>query len=77
MAPVNEKTGVEQEQAHKYVTCENADRLLPEENYPELNLIEESSTTNDQITEETTTCNNPDYLFTGAAISQHQWKLLP
>ena len=73
--PVNEKTGVEQ--AHKDVTCENADCLLLEEDNPQLDFIEESSHTNERITEETTTCNNPGYLFAGAANSQLQWKFLP
>ena len=77
MVPVNEKTGVEPEQAHKDVTCDNADRLLPKEDNPQLDFIEESSHTNDRITEETATCNNPGYLFAGAANSQHQWKILP
>ena len=33
VTPVNEKTGVEPEQAHKDLTCDNADRPLPEEDY--------------------------------------------
>ena len=39
VAPVNEKTGVELEQAHKDVTCDNANRLLPEEDNPQLDFL--------------------------------------
>ena len=45
--PVNEKT-VETEQAH-----EDAARLIPEEDIPQLDFIEETLTTNDRITEDT------------------------
>ena len=60
--PVNEKTGAEPEQAQ-----EDADRLILEEDNPQLDFVKEALTTNNQITEETK-CNNPDDLFTGAAF---------
>ena len=39
MAPVNEKTGVEPEQPHKDVTCDNADRILPEADNPHHHIL--------------------------------------
>ena len=60
--PVNEeKTGFKPEQDQ-----ENADRLILEEDNPQLDFIEENLTTNDRIPVETK-CNNPDGLFAGAA----------
>ena len=59
--PVNEKTGAEPEQAK-----EDPDHLILEKDNPQLDFVEETLTTNDRITEETK-CNNPYYLFAGAA----------